>query len=321
MQSSRSVDTPPAEDSQRLTHKVGALSLESFSLLLRDSGARVKINPFLLHFRSSLSRVASAFHFLYSDYPLEENGIADFHVSVEPPLSLRRWIYKQAIFLIDGQIPFEPFPQRLATPLFEWGMNWCASTRAHQHLMIHAAAVDQGGRSLILPGHPGAGKSTLCAALIHRGWRLLSDEQALIRRDDGRLIPFPRPIALKNKSIPLIGKFAQDAIMGPTYEDTVKGTLTHLRPPTSAVEGSTLTSAPKWIVFPTYQAGARTELTPFPKSRAFLQLAENSFNYHILGEAGFHTLACVMEACDCYKLIYSSLDEVIQMLDELNSAG
>jgi predicted ATPase len=29
---------------------------------------------------------------------------------------------------------------------------------------------------VILPAPPGSGKSTLCAALVTRGWRLLSDE-------------------------------------------------------------------------------------------------------------------------------------------------
>ena len=38
-------------------------------------------------------------------------------------------------------------------------------------------------RAVILPAPPGSGKSTLCAALVNRGWRLLSDELTLVDFD------------------------------------------------------------------------------------------------------------------------------------------
>lgn len=45
----------------------------------------------------------------------------------------------------------------------------------------------------MLVGTTGAGKSTLCAALCADGWRLLSDEMALIEPDTGRLRGMGRP--------------------------------------------------------------------------------------------------------------------------------
>lgn len=301
------------------SHRLGDLSSEAFAGRFCDPGIYVRTGPFLVHVRSSLSPTAETFQFLYEDYSLEERGIADFHISVEPPLTLRRWVHKQAVFFLDGQSPFHPFPQRLATPLLEWGLNWCVSTRAHQYLILHSAVVERGGRALILPGPPGSGKSTLCAALIHRGWRLLSDEHALFRLTDGAVVPFPRPVALKDASIDLIREFSRDAVLGPAYTDTRKGILTHMRPPASSVERVGETAKPAWIVFPNYQRGTSVQADPLPKAHAFLRLADNSFNYHILGAQGFNVLADVIDSSSCYELLHGGLDDATNALNDLTA--
>jgi ABC-type cobalamin/Fe3+-siderophores transport system ATPase subunit len=82
--------------------------------------------------------------------------------------------------------------------------------------------VERNGKALLLAGPSGAGKSTLCAALITRGWRLLSDEAAMIRPDDGLIQPYPRPICLKNASIDLIAEAVPDAHIRKGF-DTLAG--------------------------------------------------------------------------------------------------
>jgi hypothetical protein len=63
-------------------------------------------------------------------------------------------------------------------------------------LPLHAAAVEIGGRAILLAGPSGVGKSTLAAALASRGHRLLADDLCAIRREqDGSvsvLASFPR---------------------------------------------------------------------------------------------------------------------------------
>ena len=80
-----------------------------------------------------------------------------------------------------------------------------------------------------MPGAPGAGKSTLTAGLIYRGWRLLSDELALIRRSDGQIVPLARPVNLKNESIALMQRFAPSAVFSAPAHDTAKGTVALMR--------------------------------------------------------------------------------------------
>lgn len=85
-----------------------------------------------------------------------------------------------------------------AFPQLEWAMNWCISTQANFYLLLHSAVIERNGFAAIMPAPPGSGKSTLCAALINRGWRLLSDELALISLHDQNIYPLARPVGLKN---------------------------------------------------------------------------------------------------------------------------
>lgn len=255
---------------------------------------------------------------LYADHALAESaGFADFHVQLAPPANLRHWLRPQVLFSFDNRIPFKPLPLDQAFPMLEWGMNWCVSGHSHQYLILHAAVLEKQGRAVILPAPPGFGKSTLCAALANRGWRLLSDELTLISKADGTLVPLCRPVSLKNESIQVIRKFEPEAVFSREVRDTVKGTVAHMKPSASSVAQSHLTAMPAWVIFPKYQAGSPTHLALQPKSRAFMQMVENSFNYSLLGAQGFQMMTNLIDRCDCYDFTYSNLDEAIAVFADL----
>lgn len=58
-------------------------------------------------------------------------------------------------------------------------------------LVLHASAVDVGGRAVVFLGRGGAGKSTTAAAFYAQGYPVLEDDVVGIRFDDGR--PFVVP--------------------------------------------------------------------------------------------------------------------------------
>jgi HprK-related kinase A len=209
-----------------------------------------------------------------------------------------------------------PFAVQLF-PLLEWGLNWCVATYAHQFLMLHSAVVEKHGRALLLPAWPGSGKSTLCAALVYRGWRLLSDEFGLIRPGTSAIVPFPRCIPLKNESIGILRDFAPDAVMGPIFPKTRKGDVAHLKPPAESVNRSEEAAAPALVVFPRYIPDQRARLRSLTKARAFMKLAGNAFNYELLGEQGFRTVASLIQSCDTYLFHYADLHEAVEVLDSL----
>lgn len=268
--------------------------------------------------RSSLPAVADGVLLHYAQHPVEaDDGFADFHVCVSRPSGLRRWLQPQVVFKFDGDEPFAPLPGTQGFPLLEWGMNWCVYTHCHQFLTLHSAVVEKDGRALILPAPSGSGKSTLCAGLAFRGWRLLSDELALIDPATGLLSPLPRPISLKNQSIAVIRAHAPEAAFSPEVADTLKGTVAHARPPADAVALADQRARPRWVVLPRYVAGAPARLERLPRARAFMTLIDNAFNYNVHGRAGFATLAALVDGCDCYEFSYGHLDEAVATFDRL----
>lgn len=273
----------------------------------------MRTGPYVTRIQSSFQAVADAIALLYGDYPLEEEGsFTDFQVMVRPPRGLRRWIRRQSAFLVDGFPPFLPLPRGQAYPMLEWGLNWCISSHCHEHLIVHAAVVEMNGRVAILPAPPGSGKSTLCATLVNSGWRLLSDELTLVRLGDARIAPLPRPVSLKNYSIELIAGRFPDAVFSPVVRDTIKGTVAHMKPPTDSIARALEAAPAGWIVFPQYVAASPLNISPLAKPTAFIRLAENAFNYNLLGIRGFETLSSVVDASDCFSLKYSRLDDALK---------
>ena len=295
---------------------VGDLEGEALARLLSGPGLRLRTGPVVTRITSPLDDVAHGVGLLYRDHPVDE-GFADFHVRIDRPAGLRRWLKPQVQFRFDGWPPFYPLPGDQGFPILEWGMNWCVSTTCHQYLIVHAAVVERGGKALILPAPPGSGNSTLCAGLVHRGWRLLSDELTLLDPGSGQVMPVPRPVSLKNASIEVIGRFAPQSVLSPTVHDTLKGSVAHMKPPVESVHRALEGAAPRWLVLPRYRAGAQARLEPLPKGRAFMHLVESAFNYHLHGRSGFEVIGRAIEACDCFEFAYGDLEEAATVFAEL----
>ncbi|MEX2216150.1 MAG: HprK-related kinase A [Phycisphaeraceae bacterium] len=286
--------------------------------LLRGPGIRLNMGPFVLRLATPLKELVAPVHLLYANYTLaDENALDDFDVKVAP-WGLRQHLTRRDIwFFVDDAPMFSAFERRLALPMLEWLVNWCVFTRPNQYLILHSAVVERGGHAVILPGQPGAGKSTLCAGLSLRGWRLLSDEVAVMRPPSVDLIPVPRPIGLKEGSIDVIKQFEPGVVMGPPTPGTRKGTVAHIQVDADAVTRGNETALPRLIVFPSYRQGVGLQLEPFSKARTLLRVAQDAFNFSILGTTGFETLASLVDASDCYTIVYSDMEAAISTLNEL----
>ncbi len=57
--------------------------------------------------------------------------------------------------------------------------------------LVHASCVALSGRGILIVGPSGSGKSDLALRLMDRGAKLVSDDQTLVRLENGRLLASP----------------------------------------------------------------------------------------------------------------------------------
>ena len=268
--------------------------------------------------RSSVPSLAGAIRAVYGAFePVPSTGVFDATATVRTVVGLRSFIRPQVELVADGQRLFEPFPAANALPLLEWGLNYLIATRVNHRLLLHAGAVERGGVGLLLPALPGSGKSTLTAALVCHGYRLLSDEFGVVDLQNGALLPLLRPIGLKNASIDIIARLAPTASLGPRFAGTRKGTVAHLAPSRRAAHLCRVPAAPAIVLFPQYQPGARATLEAIDPARAFGKLSVNAFNYRLLGRPAFDAVARLVRTCVLWRLAFSDPVEAIHVVDAL----
>lgn len=275
-----------------------------------------------MRIRSNVAALATPLAKLYQHFDwLPASGFFDATVSVRHVPGLRRVLRPQVRLIVDATIPFEPFPAINHLPLLEWGMNFALAERGLHSLLLHAGVVERHGKAVLLPAIPGSGKSTLTAALMCDGYRLLSDEFGVVGLADGRLHPMVRPVALKNESIGVISNRYPAGVMGPTFDKTRKGRVAHLAPSLDSALRKKETARPSLVVFPQFRGGAALRVEPVDPVMAFGKLCVNSFNYEYLGPRSFGAISRLVQMCTHWRVEFGGLDDAIRAMDDLLAAA
>ncbi len=286
---------------------------------LRRDGIHLYTGAFTTHLQIDIESLAGEFAQMYADYPLDEPaGIDDFQVRVGPPSLWRRYLRPQVAHWVDNEQIIEPLPLDQAFPCLESGLNMAVAYLDVAPLVVHSAVLERDGRALVMPAPSGSGKSTLCAALAWRGWRLLSDEMAVFCFETGRLLPNPRPVSLKNRSVDVVRTFAPQARFSRSYLGTNRGDIAYMQAPPDAVARSHESAGPGLLVAPVFRANAPLSVREMDRIEAFRWLTDNSINYSSMLQHGFDTIGNFIEASGLYALTYSNLDEAIDCIDQLH---
>jgi HprK-related kinase A len=275
---------------------------------------RVQVGPAAFRigsrWRQPIARLAS----LYADYPKPD--IPDFTVRLDAPSLLRRFVRRSVAidgdFMLPDAVPL-PFDQALLAA--EMGMNLQMALGWRRHLLLHASAVERGGRVLVMTGASGSGKSTLSALLGHNGWRFMGDEFVLLDLESGAATPFPRLISLKNEAIAAMQAAAPDAVFGPLMQATPKGDIMHMVPPSAAIARMTESAPPALLLFPRFgHLAAVREVAP---GETFMRMTQASTNYVALGEAGFRAMTRFVREVPARAIDYPSGEEAVALVERL----
>lgn len=98
-------------------------------------------------------------------------------------------------FLITGgtQIEICPNPGVEIEAMTPFVFGYCIAMLFWQRGLtaIHCSAVEKEGKALLISGYSGAGKSTLTTVLLENGYRLMTDDVAILKATDDEIIVYP----------------------------------------------------------------------------------------------------------------------------------
>jgi len=277
-------------------------------------------SPFTFSVETQFPYIKTAAKHIYGNRLIETHefdGYIDYHVSIANSKGLRRLLKPQARFLCEGQEPFKPLDKNQGYALLEWGLNWVIATHEFSYVIVHSAVLAKGDKAILLPAPSGSGKSTLTAYLSNHGWRLLSDEMALISPADSRITPFVRPICIKNNAIDLVKTWFPDVYVSPIAPKTHKGDVAHMCPSSHSVDEENRSAEVVGIVFPKYDPSCFLDVYQLDKAGCFQGLTKNAFNHNLLGAVGINTMLNLVEKSACFEIHYNNMSEVSHFLDEL----
>jgi HprK-related kinase A len=275
----------------------------------------LQIGPVAFRIGSDWRAPLDALGRLYAGYPAPPDGLADFTVRLEAERPWRLYLRPSVAIRGDYILP-DAAPLALAHGLLaaEMGMNLQMALGQKRYLLLHAATVEKDGRALVLTGESGAGKSTLAALLGERGWRLMGDEFALLDMDDGKLLPFPRAVSLKNGSIAVMEAEVDAARFGPRLDGTPKGAIRHMRPNDEALGRMGEGAKPALILFPRF--GGAAAVRGVGQAEVFMRLTQASTNYVALGRRGFDALTGLVGGTPALAIDYPDTGTAIGLIDD-----
>jgi hypothetical protein len=214
-----------------------------------------------------------------------------------------------AVVMRDGRPISAPSPISQAILELMADVNSAAVASRPDKLVLHAGAVSLRGSGLLLPAQSGAGKSTMTAALILRGFRYLSDEAAAIDPISLEVEPYPKPLTLSGGSLALLGRHALPGDAGGLKQVVACSALR---------AGAVSRPVPaRLLIFPSYQPGATSTLTPMSRAEALVEVAGCSFNFVDHGGAWMPLLQRLVTACWCGRLTIGDLEEATELVTEL----
>jgi hypothetical protein len=201
---------------------------------------------------------------------------------------------------------------------FVKGILWSAAINAHDFLFyIHAGVVATRETCLLLPAPSGSGKSSLTAALIHRGFRYFSDEVALIEPGTFKVPPVPLALCVKASGWDMIARYYPGLSSAPTHRRSDGKRVRYLPPPGVDHKHQRASAEVTHIIFPRHAKDGPTELKPLARSEALGRVMDECLALRQrLSHDDVRQLTRWMAGVDCYELAFASLDEGAELIEQ-----
>jgi hypothetical protein len=195
-----------------------------------------------------------------------------------PDVSLEIGESARGVVVLDGIMPLAWCPhRRMVVPVLKLLLRTLAVSRRSYFMEVHAGVVLVADAVVLLPGSAGRGKTTLTAGLLRRGARYFSDEIALLESDSLDVRPVPVSMTIKPGSIPPLQQLYPGLGDLDEHLREDRQPVRYLAPPPEARCPADQPPRPaRWVVFPRYEEGGDTLLSPVSPARGLQRLLDES---------------------------------------------
>lgn len=179
------------------------------------------------------------------------------------------------------------------------------ATESSWMAILHASAVSNGEKTLLLAGESGSGKSTLAALLMAQGYQLLADDFVPLDAAHQQVCAFPAALSVKSGSLAaLLPHFPELADSQEHHYPSQGKTVRYLSPQTYPPFDFSSSVPATALIFVTYDPKAKYSLTRLPRQEAFLRLIPDSWISPRKPQVA--TFLKWFSSLTCYNLTYSN---------------
>jgi lipopolysaccharide/colanic/teichoic acid biosynthesis glycosyltransferase len=179
-------------------------------------------------------------------------------------------------------------------------------------VVLHASAVEDGGRVVLLPGTAGAGKSLVALALVGAGHGYVADDMLGIALPTGLVEPFPTPFQVADSAAEVLRSLVPD------LDPLVRTASSTFVDPDDVRAGSRSGGgAAELVVVPAHRPGAGVVVEPLTVAQTLVQLLSSAANLDVVGRAGFDALVALAERVPGYRVEYGDVADARARIDEL----
>lgn len=179
-------------------------------------------------------------------------------------------------------------------------------------IVFHAACMSLRGRSLLISGAPGAGKSTLSFHLATKGFGYATDDISLIS-DDGDAAGIPFAPTVKSGAWELVGRIRPELRDAAIHRRADGNLVKYVRSGTSRPGPHPI----GWIVFIQRIPDRAVQLRPIGAAETMRRVIAASFSADgRLSLSGFNGLRRALARAGCFELSYGNASEAADLLHE-----
>jgi hypothetical protein len=241
-----------------------------------------------------------------------ERNVADFH--------------EQGCLIVDGPrglaegYLIEPEAMHLDIRMSFLHFALVELLKQHGLYTIHAAAMEKGGRGVLISGASGRGKTTCCVSLLRAGYRCLSDDHPLLRETESgfEVLSFPVKIDVTEQTVQFFEELRQ---ANGKLHSGVRKQYFYVEELFSDAEADSC--HPAAILFPRVVDAPTSRLEPLPKGRALEELMRQGMLVldREVARRQFHSFSRLIAQTPCYRLHFGEdflalPDLVGRLLDE-----